>query len=117
MLSSDTSSLPFRSLRELRDYFRILSDSARLRILDYLAASPADLKVSDLARGVKMSQPLCSWHLRRLAKLQLVKIRRVGREARCSLNRARLEAYERTFARLIAERYARAAARAAIARQ
>ena len=97
-----------RSIHDLHEYFRTLSDSARLRILDYLAASPEDLKVSDLARGVRMSQPLCSWHLRRLARVQLVKIRRVGREARCSLNRARLAAYERAFAEAIAARYARA---------
>jgi DNA-binding transcriptional ArsR family regulator len=109
MLSRTTPPQSIRSFRDLREYFRTLSDGARLRILDYLAASPRDLKVSDLARGVRMSQPLCSWHLRRLVKIGVVKMHRVGREVRCSLDRARLEEYEQTFSNLLAERYARAA--------
>lgn len=92
------------ALRELRDYFRTLSDSARLGILQLLAGSSHDLTVSDIARRLGLSQPLCSWHVRRLARLGLVRMQRVGREARCSLNRARLAKYERAFANLLAPR-------------
>ncbi len=109
MLSQTASSVSGNSFRDLREYFRTLSDGARLSILDQLAASPNDLKVSDLARAVKLSQPLCSWHLRRLVKIGLVKMRRVGREARCSIDRARLKEYQHTFSQLLDERYARAA--------
>ncbi len=98
------------SFRELRDYFHTLGDGARLRILDDLAASPRALTVSDLARQVRMSQPLCSWHLRRLVKIGLVKMQRVGRQALCSLDRERMAEYEKKFSMILAERYARAAA-------
>ncbi len=109
MYSHTTGNLPGGSFYDLREYFRTLSDSARLRILDQLAASPNDLNVSDLARALKLSQPLCSWHLRRLVGIGLVKMRRVGREARCSLDRARLNEYQHMFSQLLDERYARAA--------
>ncbi len=109
MLSHTSGDIPGGSFYALREYFRTLSDSARLRILDQLADSPCDLKVSDLARAAKLSQPLCSWHLRRLVNLGLVKMRRVGREARCSLNRARLKEYQNTFSQVLDKRYASAA--------
>lgn len=89
---------------ELRDYFRTLSDNARLEILDLLAASSQELTVSDLARRLNISQPLCSWHMRRLVKLGIVRMKRVGREARCSLNRARLKEYQRAFTTWLALR-------------
>ncbi len=111
MLSNSVRTTHGDSFHDLREYFSTLGDGARLRILDQLAASPSDLKVSDLARAVKLSQPLCSWHLRRLVKIGLVRMRRVGREARCSLDRARLKEYQRAFARMLDERYARAARR------
>jgi DNA-binding transcriptional ArsR family regulator len=117
MLSRTSSGIHNRSLHDLRDYFRTLSDGARLNILDHLASSPDDLKVSDLARAVRLSQPLCSWHLRRLVRIGLVKMRRVGREARCSLDRARLGEYQHTFSKLLDEHYARAARRAGIGRK
>ncbi len=104
MLSHTTGDMPGGSFYDLREYFRTLSDSARLRILDQLAASPSDLKVSDLARAVQLSQPLCSWHLRRLVNIGLVKMRRVGREARCSLDRARLKEYQHTFSQVLDKR-------------
>jgi ArsR family transcriptional regulator, arsenate/arsenite/antimonite-responsive transcriptional repressor len=84
------------SFQDLQDYFRTLSDAARLEILDLLASSN-DLTVGDLARRLDISQPLCSWHIRRLVKLGVVRIKRVGREARCSLDRGRLKEYQRAF--------------------
>ncbi len=117
MLSRTSSGSPNRSFHDLRDYFRTLSDGARLSILDHLASSPDDLKVSDLARAVRLSQPLCSWHLRRLVRIGLVKMQRVGREARCSLDRARLREYQHTFSKLLEEHYARAARRPGIGRK
>ena len=91
-----------RSLHELQDYFRTLSDTARLDILELLAASPQALTVGELARRLKISQPLCSWHVRRLVRLGIVQHHRVGREARCSLDRARLKEFERAFSNLLA---------------
>jgi ArsR family transcriptional regulator len=77
-------------IRELRYALRALSDMARLRIVQYLALRDGDISVTELTRALRMSQPLASWHLRKLRRAQLVKTRRVGRQVLCSLNRARL---------------------------
>ncbi len=92
--------MEIRMLKELREYYLALSDSTRLRIVEQLARR--ELTVSEIARGLRMSQPLVSWHLRRLVRTGLVKVQRDGREARCSLNRARMHEYEREFDSLIA---------------
>lgn len=92
--------MDIRVLKELREYYRTLSDAARLRILEQLARR--ELTVSELARGLRMSQPLVSWHLRRLVRTGLIKMQRDGRAVRCSLDRARMHEYEREFEALIA---------------
>ncbi len=91
--------MELQALKELREYYRILSDSARLRILEQLARR--ELTVTELARGLKMSQPLVSWHLRRLTRAGLVRIKRNGREVHCSIDRARMHDYERQFESMI----------------
>lgn len=88
-----------RVLKELREYYKTLSDAARLRILAQLAHR--ELTVSELARGLRMSQPLVSWHLHRLVRTGLIKMQREGREVRCSLDRDRLQEYERAFQSLL----------------
>lgn len=102
MLSSTRRRRRMRSLLEMQDYFRTLSDAARLDMLELLAASPQALSISEMARRLDISQPLCSWHLRRLVQVGIVRMHRVGREARCSLDRSRLEEFEHSFANLLA---------------
>jgi ArsR family transcriptional regulator len=92
--------MDIRGLKALREYYRALSDAARLRILEQLARR--ELTVSEIARGLRMSQPLVSWHLHRLKVAGLVRMHREGREVHCSLDRARLREYEREFEILIA---------------
>ena len=92
--------MEIRVLKELREYYLALSDATRLRILELL--SRHELTVTEIARGLRMSQPLVSWHLRRLVRTGLIKMVREGREVRCSLNRARMHEYEREFDSLIA---------------
>lgn len=92
---------PSPTLQEFPAFFRALGDSARLEILERLAGSQ-DLTVGDLARQLNISQPLCSWHIRRLVKLGIVRMKRVGREARCSLDRERLQEYQRAFKQWLA---------------
>ncbi len=92
--------MDLRVLKRLRDYNRTLSDGARLRIISQLARR--ELTVSEIARGLQLSQPLVSWHLRRLVRTGLIKMQREGREVRCSLDRARLNEYKREFDSLIA---------------
>ncbi len=67
---------------------KALADPTRLRILQRLAEG--DGTVTDLMHHVDLSQPLVSWHLRRLRTAGLVETRRQGRETICSLGREAL---------------------------
>jgi ArsR family transcriptional regulator len=88
--------------KDLAKYFKALSDSARLRIVAQLAAN-AELNVSELVEALEVSQPLISWHLRRLEKVDLIKVRREGRQTYCSLNREKLYRYLQEFAEVLGE--------------
>jgi ArsR family transcriptional regulator len=92
--------MEIKALKGLREYYLALSDGTRLRILEQLARR--ELTVTQIARGLRMSQPLVSWHMRRLVRTGLVRMQREGREVHCSLNRARMHEYEREFDSLIA---------------
>jgi len=72
-------------LREMARYFHALKDIRRLRILVALAED-GEMTVTRLAHTLHISQPLVSFHLRPLRLLNLVQVRRAGREAYCSLN-------------------------------
>lgn len=76
------------SLRELRHHYRALGDVTRLRIVQLLATEGEQM-VSEIARRLRVSQPLLTWHLHRLKRAGLVRTVRVGREVRCSFDRER----------------------------
>src|SRR5216683_6426965 len=74
------------SLRELKSYYRALGDTNRLRIVQILVTE-GEQPVSELARRLRISQPLMSWHLHRLRRAGIVRMERMGREVRCSFDR------------------------------
>lgn len=74
------------ALRELRSYYRALGDVNRLRIVQILVTD-GEQPVSELARRLRISQPLMSWHLRRLRRAGIIRMERLGREVRCSFDR------------------------------
>jgi len=76
------------TLRELELYYRALADHSRMRIVRLLATQ-GEHTVSHLARALELSQPLMTWHLRRLVRAGIVRTERVGREVRCSFDRER----------------------------
>jgi ArsR family transcriptional regulator len=89
------------SARDLRTYYRALGDDTRLRILQLLATE-GEHTVTELAIRLHLSQPLLSWHLRRLRRAGVVKTVRVGREVRCSFDRDRFaQLHERGFRTLM----------------
>jgi len=92
--------MDLRGFKELRNYYRTLSDGTRLRILEQLARR--ELTVTEIARSLRMSQPLVSWHLHRLKQAGLVRTQRNGRAVVCSLDHVRLQDYRRQFESLIA---------------
>jgi ArsR family transcriptional regulator, arsenate/arsenite/antimonite-responsive transcriptional repressor len=81
-------------VQDLTLYFRALADRKRFRILYHLARHD-EVTVSELGEELRLSQPLISWHLRRLRRLGLVTTRRSGRQVRCSLNRSELLRFNR----------------------
>jgi ArsR family transcriptional regulator len=66
-----------------RRVHRALGDTNRLEVVRRLAAGPAT--VSELIASTGLSQPLVSWHLRRLRDAGLVTSERSGRETVCTL--------------------------------
>ncbi|MDE3111929.1 MAG: helix-turn-helix transcriptional regulator [Chloroflexota bacterium] len=60
----------------------------RLRIVQLLATDGEQV-ASEIARRLRISPPLLSWHLHRLKRSGIVRMVRVGREVRCSFDRAR----------------------------
>ncbi|HEY8829857.1 MAG TPA: metalloregulator ArsR/SmtB family transcription factor [Candidatus Limnocylindria bacterium] len=89
------------SVRDLRTYYRALGDDTRLRVLQLLATE-GEHTVTELALRLRLSQPLLSWHLRRLRRAGVVKTVRVGREVRCSFDRDRFaQLHERGFRTLM----------------
>ncbi len=91
------------TLRELQLYHKALGDTTRLRIVNLLATD-GDQSVSALTRTVRVSQPLISWHLRRLRRAGIVRTERVGREVRCSLDRERFAELQRRGFRVLMNR-------------
>lgn len=73
-------------LRELYLYLRTVGDPIRLQILRQLAQN-GEMGVTHLARVLRVSQPLVSWHLGVLRRVRLVSLRKDGRLVWYSLNR------------------------------
>jgi ArsR family transcriptional regulator len=76
------------SWRELKQMVKALADVARLTIVYHLARQE-EITVSALTDMLGLSQPLASWHLRKLRRVGLIRTRRAGRQVYCSLDAAR----------------------------
>ncbi len=86
-----TITAPPDELRAVAVVHKAMADPTRLRILQRLAESPST--VSELTDHVDLSQPLVSWHLRRLRAAGLIETRRQGREVICTLSRDELDRF------------------------
>ena len=87
-------------MKELSRYFYALKEVWRLRMLQALAGAD-ELTVTELAEQLHISQPLLSWHLRRLRQADIVRVRKEGRESFYSLDRQKLAEYWAQFDRLL----------------
>jgi ArsR family transcriptional regulator len=85
---------------ELRRALRALGDEVRLSLVRTLASGD-EVKVTDLAATLLISQPLVSWHLGALRRSGLVRTRRQGREVYISLDLARYRSVVRRLGLLI----------------
>ena len=87
-------------LREMARYFHALKDILRLRILVMLSSS-GEMTVTELAQALHISQPLVSFHLRPLRVLEMVQVRRAGREVYCSVNMSEIQRYQNEFMEML----------------
>jgi len=94
--------IPDGELRDMARYFYALKDILRLRILVTLAGS-GEMTVTELARTLRVSQPLVSFHLRPLRMLELVQVRRAGREVYCSVNVPEIQRRQDEFMQMLAK--------------
>ena len=99
MATRTTTKNQSKTLAELARTFYALKDAVRLEMLSVLAER--ECTVNELAEALHKSQPLMSWHLRRLKAAGIVKIRRSGREVYCSLDREIIRQQQEEFQTLI----------------
>ena len=99
MTARSTSKKQTQALMDLAHIFYALKDVVRLEMLSVLAKR--ECTVNELAEALDKSQPLMSWHLRRLKAAGVVKIRRSGREVYCSLDREVVQQHQQAFRDLI----------------
>jgi ArsR family transcriptional regulator, arsenate/arsenite/antimonite-responsive transcriptional repressor len=76
--------------RELKIMVKALADVARLTIVYHLAHRD-EVTVSELTDILGLSQPLVSWHLRKLRRAGIIRTRRSGRQVHCSLDKNRYQ--------------------------
>ncbi len=89
-------------LREMARYYYALKDVLRLRILVALTED-GEMTVTRLARTLRVSQPLVSFHLRPLRLLNLVQVRRAGREVYCSVNLPEIQRRQSELVEMLTE--------------
>jgi ArsR family transcriptional regulator len=99
MTARSSSKKQAQALHDLAHTFYALKDVVRLEMLSLLAQR--ECTVNELAETLDKSQPLMSWHLRRLKAAGIVKIRRSGREVYCSLDRDVIQQRQNDFQELI----------------
>jgi ArsR family transcriptional regulator, arsenate/arsenite/antimonite-responsive transcriptional repressor len=76
--------------RDLKRMIKALAGVARLTMVYHLARQEA-VTVTELADRLNISQPLVSWHLRKLRHAGLIQMHRNGRQVYCSLNLQRFQ--------------------------
>jgi len=82
--------------RELKIMVKALGDVARLTIVYHLAHSQ-EVTVTELTEMLGLSQPLVSWHLRKLRRAGFIHTQRIGRQVYCSLD---IDRYQQCLQRL-----------------
>jgi len=87
--------------RDLKAHFVGLANPTRLSIVWLLVSG--ERSASEIARTLKLSQPLLSWHLRVMRRAGLIGTRRSGREMWCSLDRKSIRDFQERFNQLIRE--------------
>jgi DNA-binding transcriptional ArsR family regulator len=86
--------------RELKTMLKALGDIVRITIVYHLVQHE-EITVTELTDLLDISQPLVSWHLRKLRRADLITTRRAGRQVYCSLNTSRFELFVQRLQHLV----------------
>lgn len=89
------------SIRDFKSHYVGLANPTRLAIIALLV--DGKMTASDLARRLKLSQPLLSWHLRVMRRAGLVSTVRAGREVHVAINHKSIHEYQRRFNQFIGQ--------------
>jgi DNA-binding transcriptional ArsR family regulator len=100
-MTDQQTKMTIQELKPIARYFYALKDVLRLRILITLAEH-GEMTVTELARALRVSQPLVSFHLNPLRANELIRVRRVGREVYCSVNLEEIQRRQDGFLELLA---------------
>lgn len=76
------------SARTYASWFACLADPTRVRVLHAVASAGREVTVGELAELVGISQPTCSHHVRKLAEVRFVLLRKAGTATMVSVNDA-----------------------------
>ncbi|HEX6446135.1 MAG TPA: metalloregulator ArsR/SmtB family transcription factor [Streptosporangiales bacterium] len=83
-----TPSLDAEAAQTYAAWFACLAEPTRLRLLHTVATAGGEIGVGALSEELGISQPTCSHHLRKLAAVGFVRLRRDGTSTRVSVNEA-----------------------------
>jgi DNA-binding transcriptional ArsR family regulator len=86
-------------MRDLKAHFIGLANPTRLAIVSLLV--DGEMSASQIARQLKLSQPLLSWHLRVMRRAGLIETRRRGREMSCGLDLESIRQVQERFNQMI----------------
>src|SRR5262245_12242118 len=76
------------SAQTYASWFACLADPTRVRVLHAVASADREVTVGELAELVGISQPTCSHHVRKLAEVRFVLLRKAGTATMVSVNDA-----------------------------
>src|SRR5579885_2911109 len=85
---------------DLKTMLRALADVARLNIVHHLAGQ-GEVNVTEICLSLNISQPLVSWHLRRLRRAGIVRTRRFVRQVYGALDLPRFQRGQQELASLV----------------
>jgi L-amino acid N-acyltransferase YncA/DNA-binding transcriptional ArsR family regulator len=80
--------LPAQDAATYAEWFACLAEPTRVRLLHAVASSDAGITVGSLAQLLGISQSTCSHHVRKLAEVGFVRVRKDGKSTIVSVNAA-----------------------------
>jgi L-amino acid N-acyltransferase YncA/DNA-binding transcriptional ArsR family regulator len=84
----DMAGLDDTTAETFAHWFACLADPTRVKVLHAVAASPTPVTVGALAVEVGISQPTCSHHVRKLADVGFILVRKEGTQTMITVNDA-----------------------------